>query len=44
MARKLIQGDKLPAITLNLLDGRSVTLPGDLPGRYLALLFYRGNW
>ena len=44
MAKKLVQGDKLPPITLNLIDGRKLSLPTELPGRYLALLFYRGTW
>ena len=44
MAHKLVQGDKLPDITINLIDGRSLDLPRDMTGRYLVLLFYRGNW
>ena len=40
----LIQGDMLPSVTLNLIDGGTITLPDDISGRYLALLFYRGNW
>ena len=44
MANKLVQGDKLPQITFNLIDGGTMTLPDEMPGRYLALLFYRGNW
>lgn len=44
MAKKLMQGDKLPPITLKLIDGRTLSLPDELPGRYLALLFYRGTW
>ena len=44
MPSKLIQGDKLPRMTLSLLDGESLTLPDELPGRYLVLLFYRGHW
>ena len=44
MPAKLIQGDKLPDILLNLIDGRSLDLPRDMSGRYLVLLFYRGNW
>ncbi len=40
----LIQGDTLPRVTLNLIDGGTITLPDDISGRYLALLFYRGNW
>ena len=44
MPHKLIQGDKLPPLKLNLIDGRTISLPDELPGRYLALLFYRGHW
>ncbi len=44
MADKLVQGDRLPGMTLNLIDGATITLPDEMPGRYLALLFYRGNW
>jgi peroxiredoxin len=40
----LIQGDKIPPITLNLVDGGTLTLPDDTPDRYVALMFYRGNW
>ena len=44
MPPKLAQGDKLPKLSLNLIDGRAITLPDDMTGRYLVLLFYRGNW
>lgn len=44
MSEKLIQGDPFPTIELNLTDGSTVTLPDEIPGRYLALLFYRGVW
>ena len=44
MAQKLIQGDKIPNLTLNLIDGQTLDLPADMTGRYLVLLFYRGNW
>ena len=44
MAEKLIQGDRFPRIELNLTDGSTITLPEQIPGRYLALLFYRGEW
>ena len=44
MAQKLAQGDKMPLITLNLIDGGRLALPDELPGRYLALLFFRGTW
>ena len=44
MSRKLVQGDKLPALTFSLIDGRTLTLPESMSSRYLVLLFYRGNW
>jgi peroxiredoxin len=44
VASKLTQGDKLPSLTLQLIDGSTVSLPDEVPGRYLALLFYRGTW
>lgn len=44
MAEKLVQGDRLPSLTLTLLDGQTLALPEKVPGRYLALLFYRGHW
>lgn len=44
MPHKLQQGDKLPPITLRLIDGGTLKLPEESPGRYVALLFYRGHW
>lgn len=44
MSEKLQQGDRLPQITLNLIDGGTLSLPGDMSSRYLAVLFYRGVW
>ena len=44
MGDKLQQGDRLPAITLNLTDGSPLALPAAMSSRYLALLFYRGLW
>ena len=44
MAEKLVQGDRLPTMELSLTDGSTLALPGDVPGRYLALLFFRGAW
>jgi len=44
MAEKLVQRDILPSITLGLLNGEALALPEDVPGRYFALLFYRGYW
>ncbi len=44
MAEKLKSGERLPKITLQLLDGGTITLPDDAPTRYTALLYYRGHW
>ena len=44
MAEKLKQGDRFPTIELNLTDGSTLRLPEENPSRYLALLFYRGEW
>ena len=44
MGDKLQQGDRLPSITLDLIDGDSITLPQEVDSRYVALLFYRGHW
>ena len=44
MGQKLQQGDRFPSITLQLTSGESVNMPDDMPGRYAAVLFYRGHW
>ena len=44
MGEKLQQGDRLPPVPLNLIDGGTLALPDDMSSRYLALLFYRGVW
>ncbi len=44
MYAKLVQSAKLPPITLSLAGGGTLSLPEAIPGRYVALLFYRGHW
>ena len=44
MPKKLLQGDRFPAIGLDLTDGTKITLPEEAPSLYVALLFYRGEW
>ena len=44
MEEKLQQGDRFPSLTLNSVDGSTVQFPQEAPGRYAALLFYRGHW
>jgi peroxiredoxin len=36
--------DPFPELTVNLPDGRSIHLPGDLAGCFGVVLFYRGAW
>ena len=44
MGEMLQQRGRFPELKLNLLDGGTMTLPGDAPSRSTALLFYRGHW
>lgn len=44
MPEKLVQGDRFPTIELALTDGSTLMLPEQAPGRYVALLFFRGAW
>ena len=50
MGEMLQQGGRFPQLELKLLPfgsgsgGGTLTLPGDAPSRYTALLFYRGHW
>ena len=44
MGDKLQQGERVPSLTLNLIDGGQITLPEQAPSRYTALLLYRGHW
>jgi hypothetical protein len=44
MADKLNSGDPFPNMTLDLVDGGRLELPGGLDARYKVILFYRGHW
>jgi hypothetical protein len=44
MGEKLDQGKRFPSLTLKLAEGGAVKLPAEMPGRYAALLFFRGHW
>ena len=44
MAEKLGPGTAFPEMTLDLVGGGSITLPGDLDGKYAFVVFYRGHW
>lgn len=44
MADKLRAGETLPQLALELVDGRTVTLPDDLSTDFGVVLLYRGHW
>jgi len=44
MSTKLGMGSAFPGITLDVVGGGTVHLPGDLASRYGVILFYRGHW
>jgi hypothetical protein len=44
MAEKLNTGDQFPNMSVSLVGGGEMNLPGDLDGSYNIVLFYRGHW
>jgi hypothetical protein len=44
MAEKLNTGDMFPSMTINLVDGGTLDLPGGIDSKYKIVLFYRGHW
>jgi hypothetical protein len=44
LAEKLGSGSDFPALTLNLVGGGTLGLPGGLDTNYKVILFYRGHW
>ncbi len=44
MANKLDAGDAFPEMTLALVGGDTLALPGGLKASYNIVLFYRGHW
>ena len=44
MSDKLGIGDTFPDMTLGLVGGGSMDLPGGLDTKYKVILFYRGHW
>ena len=41
---KLTSGDDFPSLALNLTDGGTLELPGDIDTNMAIVLFYRGHW
>ena len=44
MKDKLNTGDPFPDFPLTLVDGGTLTLPGEPPAGYLVVLLYRGSF
>lgn len=44
MSSKLGIGAVFPDVSLNLVDGSELAVPGGLDGKYKIVLFYRGHW
>lgn len=44
MPKKLGIGDTFPNLTVDLVSGGSMTLPGGMNSKYGVILFYRGHW
>ena len=44
MSEKLGIGTPFPDVTINLVSGGTMNLPGDLDTKYKIVLFYRGHW
>ena len=42
--QKLTTGYDFPNLTLNLTDGSTLELPGDIDTNFAIVLFYRGHW
>ena len=44
MSEKLGIGSEFPSLTINLVSGGTMNLPGDLDTDWKVILFYRGHW
>jgi peroxiredoxin len=44
MWSRLQNGDLFPRFVVDVVGGRTITLPDDLAGSYAVILFYRGSW
>jgi peroxiredoxin len=44
MAEPLKLGDTFPTFTVPIVQGGTLTIPGDLTTSYTAVLFYRASW
>ena len=44
MTSKLNAGDAFASVSLDLVGGGTLSIPGDLDSPYSVVLFYRGHW
>jgi len=44
MADKLNAGEVFPSLTVSLVDGGTLDIPGGIDAKYRVVLFYRGHW
>lgn len=44
MSEKLGIGSQFPSLTINLVSGGTMDLPGGLDTDWKVILFYRGHW
>ena len=44
MSEKLGIGATFPQMTIDLVDGGKLDLPGGIDSAYKVILFYRGHW
>jgi peroxiredoxin len=44
MTEKLEMGDQFPSMSVSLVGGGEIDLPGAMGGNYNVVLFYRGHW
>jgi len=44
MSKKLGIGEPIPKLTLALVAGGTMELPGGIGTKYGVILFYRGHW
>ena len=44
MSERLGVGASFPDLTISLVGGGALDLPGGLDGKHKVILFYRGHW
>lgn len=42
--KRVENGERMPTVRADRVDGDPMTLPDDLEGRWALVVFYRGHW